>query len=75
MVGRIGNLTLLDKGLNTSIKNADFPTKKEKAYKTSKLEITQELLEFPDWDEGLVNKRQQKFAALAEKLWPQGLLG
>jgi hypothetical protein len=74
MVGRIGNLTLLDKGLNTYIKNADFPTKKEKAYKTSKLEITQELLEFTDWDEGLVIKRQQTFAALAEKIWPQGLL-
>jgi hypothetical protein len=74
VVGRIGNLTLLDKALNTNIKNADFPTKKDKAYATSKIEITQELLNFSDWDEGAIAARQQQFAGLAEKIWPQALL-
>jgi hypothetical protein len=44
VINRLRNLTLLSKRLNTSIKNADFATKKEKGYAGSDILMTQELL-------------------------------
>lgn len=71
---RIGNLTLLDKKLNESIKNADFATKKEKGYKDSRLEITRALLSLDSWSHEAVVARQEKLCALANKIWPINLV-
>lgn len=72
-VGLLGNLTLLDKKLNTSIKNADFEQKKDQAYKDSRLEITKELLKYDSWSPDLIEKRQKWFGTLAAKIWPFSL--
>lgn len=73
-VKRLGNLTLLDKKLNTQIKNADFPIKKEKAYQDSRLEVTKELLKYDDWSAARVDERQAELMTLALELWPANLI-
>lgn len=74
-VGRLGNLTLLDKRLNEAIKNATFADKKQQAYGTSRLEITRGLLQYPDdWSPELVTDRQLNMMASAEALWPHSLV-
>jgi Protein of unknown function DUF262/Protein of unknown function (DUF1524) len=74
-VNRAGNLTLLDKGLNIGIKNADFETKKEQAYATSQLKITQALLNFAgEWSPDCVVQRQTVLLEAAESIWPAALV-
>jgi hypothetical protein len=73
-VRRIGNLTLLDKRLNEQIKNSDFPTKKEKAYKDSRLEITKALLQNDSWSPESVTQRQAVLCDVAQTIWPPALL-
>lgn len=73
-VNRLGNLTLLDKRLNEQIKNSDFPTKKEKAYKDSRLEITKALLSYDPWSEDTVIARQEMFRDMAQSIWPVSLI-
>ncbi|GAA2748313.1 DUF262 domain-containing protein [Terrabacter aerolatus] len=69
MINRLGNLTLLGKRLNTSIKNADFATKKEKGYTGSDILLTKELLQRDDWSPGAVEARQREMSALAFGIW------
>jgi hypothetical protein len=73
-VFRLGNLTLLDKRLNEQIKNSDFPTKKEKAYKDSRLEITKALLSYDSWSPDSITERQETFRDLAQSIWPVSLI-
>lgn len=69
MINRLGNLTLLGKRFNTSIKNADFPTKKEKAYADSDILMTKDLLNRETWDAAAVDERQRELAAWAFDIW------
>jgi hypothetical protein len=69
-VDRLGNLTLLAHRPNKSIRNGSFATKKEKAYKQSKLVLTSDLLHYEDWTPAQIEKRQQDLAADALKVWP-----
>ncbi len=73
-VRRIGNLTLLDKRLNEQIKNSNFATKKEKAYKDSRLEITKALLQHDSWLPEIVIQRQAALCDVAQMIWPPTLL-
>ena len=73
-VRRIGNLTLLDKRLNEQIKNSDFATKKEKAYKDSRLEITKALLQYESWSPETVTARQTALCGVAQTIWPATLV-
>lgn len=73
-VNRLGNLTLLDRRLNEQIKNSDFQTKKTQAYESSKLEITRQLLTYPDWSPERVEERQASLLELARKMWPEELV-
>jgi hypothetical protein len=73
-VRRIGNLTLLDKRLNEQIKNSDFATKKEKAYKDSRLEITKALLQYESWSPETIATRQAALCGLAQEIWPVTLI-
>jgi hypothetical protein len=41
-INRLGDLTLLEKRMNTSVKNADFATNKEKAYADSDILMTRD---------------------------------
>lgn len=73
-VGRFGNLTLLSRRLNEQIKNADFATKKEQAYATSKLEVTKALGQYIAWSPDTLNSRQTDLQKLAQLTWPAALL-
>jgi hypothetical protein len=68
-VNRMGNLTLLSKRLNTSIKNADFQLKKPKAYEQSDILMTKELLAFDDWTTETVADRQSELSTWILGIW------
>ena len=69
MINRIGNLSLLDKRINSSIKNAGFAEKKEH-YRGSQLLITKELCGLDDWTEARISARQETFSYLVSGIWP-----
>lgn len=69
LVNRLGNLTLLGKRLNTSIKNADFDTKKVKGYAGSDILMTQELLPVAKWDKDAIDVRQRELATWVFDIW------
>jgi len=68
-INRLGNLTLLGKRLNTSIKNADFATKKEQAYEGSDILMTRELLDFDEWNSETIDSRQQELSSWVFGVW------
>lgn len=69
IINRLGNLTLLGKRLNTSIKNADFATKKEKGYKSSDIVMTKELLDYEEWTPATIDLRQDELSKWILKVW------
>jgi Protein of unknown function (DUF1524) len=69
LLNRLGNLTLLSKRFNQSIRNGPFRTKKAKAYKGSDIKITQKLLSYSKWTEAQINDRQKWLADAAVKVW------
>jgi hypothetical protein len=69
VIERLGNLTLLGKRLNTSIKNADFPTKKAQGYAGSDILMTQELLGLDHWDTEAIDERQRELSDWAFEIW------
>lgn len=69
MINRLGNLTLLGKRLNTSIKNAGFATKKEKGYTGSDILITKELLDLNAWDTAAIDERQRELSKWVFDIW------
>ena len=66
---RIGNLTLLTKRLNSTLRNGPFAAKK-KAYAESELLLTQNIATYTDWTPQAIETRQNQFAALAPLVWP-----
>lgn len=68
-VNRIGNLSLLDGRLNSTIKNGPFEAKKS-YYAKSEINITNALASLDAWDEAAITTRQNKFAELAPSIWP-----
>ena len=70
IVNRLGNMTLLDRRLNTSIKNVDFQRKTEEAYAASELLLTKQLLEYDEWTEEAIQARQSEMSELAPTIWP-----
>ena len=69
IINRLGNMTLLGKHFNESIKNADFSVKKEKAYRSSDILMTKDLLGLDVWDAVAVDKRQRALTAYAFDVW------
>ena len=67
-INRLGNQTLLARGLNTAIKNSDFAVKKDH-YAKSDLALTQELLAFSAWDKDAIDRRQAELADHAPVIW------
>ena len=68
-ISRLGNMTLLGKRLNTSIKNGDFATKKKMGYTTSDIVMTRELLTIDTWDTSAINLRQRELSEWVFDLW------
>lgn len=69
IINRLGNLTLLGSRLNTSIKNADFATKKRDGYGGSDILITKELLTRDVWDVAAIDQRQRELSNLVFSIW------
>ncbi len=88
-VKKLGNLTLLENSINSSISNKPYELKKQ-GYRHSQMLITRSLVEKPnvgsntqinrsvenleleqydDWTSGSIDKRQDKLANLAKKVW------
>jgi len=65
---RIGNLTLLDKKMNSDIGNGNFEDKKN-IYEQSEIMITKSLSEFSKWRLEEIEKRQKEFAEKALQIW------
>jgi len=62
----LGNLTLT--AYNSELSNADFNAKKE-IYSESNFSYTRALKDFPEWTSRQIQKRAQKLAAEAIKIW------
>jgi hypothetical protein len=69
VLNRLGNLTLLGKRLNTSIKNADFATKKKAGYADSDILMTKELLTLETWDTDAIDERQRELSKWVFEIW------
>lgn len=65
---RIGNLTLLDKDLNSKQKSSAFKDKK-KFFKSSEILITKNLKDFRTWNIENIEERQEEFSERAVKIW------
>ncbi len=55
--------------LNTSIKNADFSTKKKDGYADSDIVLTKELLTLNTWDTAAIDKRQAELSDWVFAIW------
>ncbi|MFJ2761781.1 DUF262 domain-containing protein [Streptomyces prasinus] len=67
-VGKLGNLTLLSRAINTRIKNAPFVEKRQHLAE-SELLITQEVASHADWNEATVDSRQRLLGERIKKIW------
>lgn len=67
-LNRIGNLTLLDKKMNSNEKSSSFLNKK-KTYATSEIKISKQLAGLRNWDVEEIESRQKEFATKAVKIW------
>jgi len=65
---RVGNLTLLDKKMNSEVKSGSFSSKKE-IYNQSEIQITKRLSEIATWKPAEIEKRQKEFAEKAVVMW------
>ncbi|MCL5989668.1 MAG: DUF262 domain-containing HNH endonuclease family protein [Candidatus Thermoplasmatota archaeon] len=63
---RIGNLTLTDQNLYLS--NKPFDDKKE-LYKNSSWQIERDLINFKEWNEESINKREEELVKFAQDRW------
>ena len=67
-ISQIGNLTLLDKGLNGRAQRLPFPDKKA-FYKNSVFGISRELCELEDWDLATIQRRSKWLVEMFEIYW------
>ena len=65
---RLGNLTLLDKDLNSKQKSSPFKEKK-KYFKSSEILISKSLSKIKIWDKKDIENRQEEFAEKAIEIW------
>ena len=68
IINRLGNLTLLSRRLNTTIRNSHFANKKQ-AYVESEIILTNNLENFDSWDENSIFDRQNFLSARATHIW------
>lgn len=68
LINRLGNLTLLSRRINTSIKNGSFSEKKPH-YLQSEILLTKDLATYENWSEETINSRQEIISRYATKIW------
>jgi len=65
----LGNLTLVTKSLNSSMKNAGWDKKKKALKEFSLLKITTDYIDNIEWDESKIDGRASDLASMALKIW------
>lgn len=65
----LGNLTLVTKSLNSSMKNAAWGKKKKALKEFSLLKITTDYIDNSEWDESKIDSRASDLATMALKIW------
>ncbi len=65
----LGNLTLITKSLNSSLKNSAWYIKKDALKKYSLLKITTDYIDNTDWDETNIDERANDLSTIALKIW------
>lgn len=68
VLNRIGNLTLLSRKLNSTIKNAPFLEKKP-TYAQSELYITRDLTKYDKWSPDEIAQRQNELSENVASIW------
>jgi hypothetical protein len=77
-INKWGNLTILERKLNSTVQNNLWALKKEgvgskPGYRVSNIATTSELLEIPDWTREVIDERTAWFAECALVLWGKSL--
>lgn len=67
-ISQIGNLTLLDKGLNVQAQRKSFDEKKLH-YRLSNFGVTRDLIELPIWDFAAIEQRTEWLVEMFEIYW------
>ena len=70
LVHTIGNLTLLNRKLNSSVSNNPWPSKKTELLKYAVLNLNGELMGVEHWDDDAIRGRSNRLAGLAARCWP-----
>ncbi len=65
----LGNLTLVTKSLNSSMKNAAWDKKKKALKEFSLLKITTDYIDNSEWNENKIDARASDLASMALKIW------
>jgi len=65
----LGNLTLLTKPLNASVRNKFFNEKKPNILNRSNYTINQEIGDYDEWTEETIKDRQNKWSELVLEIW------
>jgi uncharacterized protein with ParB-like and HNH nuclease domain len=68
-INRLGNLTLFDGPMNSSVKNAPF-AEKLPSYLKSEIIMTKALTSLPAWNHDEIQKRQESMAEVCSVIWP-----
>ena len=74
-IHRLGNLTLVNHGLNSKLSNLSWAKKQQILRDEDNLYINKELLTYmpeTDWDEEQINSRGHRLADYITKIWPRG---
>jgi len=69
-VHRLGNLTLLTKGLNSGVSNAGWLKKREALREHDTLLMSRPLRDEPIWDEATIDQRSSEMAGALIETWP-----
>ncbi|MGL6077376.1 HNH endonuclease family protein [Methyloversatilis discipulorum] len=68
---RMGNLTLVHYGVNRSLQNAAFESKRNALFEHSNLHLNRQLMQREAWDEAGIAARGEELAELPTKIWPR----
>ena len=70
IIHTIGNLTLVNQRLNTTLSNAEWAEKRQALDDHSTLFLNKELIKETVWNEGKIEERSRQLAQVAAKIWP-----
>ena len=70
LVHTVGNLTLLNAKLNSSVSNNLWPEKKAEFLKYAVLNLNGKLMDVGQWDDAAIKRRGGELAELVARCWP-----